>query len=192
MGNFNIQEENKHVLRYQKGDAQAFEPLVKEFLPLVYSYAARMTGDTESAEDIAQVTFVKVWKNIGKYNPNASFRTWILTITHRTILDWFRKKKHVPFSDFDIERGGNVLLDTTEDTLPLPDEVFAQQELRGHIEELLATLPPKAREVLVLYFEAEMTLEEIAVALGESLNTVKSRYRRALLALRVNAGRIEV
>ena len=177
-------EDGRLISRYLKGETTAFEHLVKKFLPVVYGYIFRMTRDQSVAEDLAQETFIKVWKNLQKFHLDSSFRTWVLAIAHHTVLDWFRKKKHIPFSDFDTRDGRNILQETTPDQDPRPDELFIQNEKVELVQELLERLPPRAKETLILYEEGGMTFAEIGEMLGESVHTVKSRYRRALMTLK--------
>lgn len=98
------QSDEELITAYLAGNSKAFTVLVERHLNGVYSYVLRFVGD-EVAEDIVQETFIKAWNNIKKYNAGSSkFKTWLLRIARNTAIDFLRKKKHIPFSEF--ERGG--------------------------------------------------------------------------------------
>ena len=175
-------EDKKLIADYLGGDTGAFAVLVTHNLKLVYRYAFRMTKNEEDAEDITQETFVKLWRNIDKFDLDKNFRTWLLGIAHNTAIDFLRKRKNFVFSDFDNEIGD--FSETIADIAPLPPEIFARAEQKNLLEVALAKLSPLAREVLVLYFEEDLTFNEISTILKKPLNTVKSQQRRALLMLR--------
>ena len=90
----------------------------------------------------------------------------------------------MPFSQFETEEGVNVLTETVPDTEELPDALLIKLEDAKELRKTLEKLPPKAREVLLLYYTNDLTFEDIGEMLGEPTNTVKSRHRRALQSLR--------
>jgi RNA polymerase sigma-70 factor (ECF subfamily) len=173
------------IADYLGGDEKAFSELTKRHLTGVYSFVLRFVGNPHEAEDVTQDTFLKIWNNLNKYNKETSkFKTWGLRIARNTAIDFLRKKKHIAFSEFDNERGENVLTETIADTAQLPDELFAKTEDSAMLTHALLDLTPPHREILLLYYTNELTFEEIGETLGEPTNTVKSRHRRALMALR--------
>ncbi len=168
------------------GDEAAFPILVERYLTLIYNFARRGGCDEHSADDVSQDVFIKAWKNLPRFNAtSASFKTWLFHIARNTIIDFLRKKKHIAFSRFDTDDGVNMLEETVAYDAPLPDEVFAQTQDAAMIERALQELPYRAREVIMLRNFEDMTFDEIGQALGEPLNTVKSRHRRALASLRI-------
>ncbi len=172
------------IAEYLAGERGAFDELTARHLKGVYSFALRFLGSKEEAEDIAQETFVKAWSNLSHYAPQkSSFKTWILRIARNASIDFLRKKKHVPLSQFEHE-GENVLAETVPDTGALPEELFAKEESSAALARALEMLPPRHRDLFILYYTNELTFEEIGQLLGEPANTVKSRHRRALLVLR--------
>ncbi len=173
------------ISAYLKGDELAFAELTRRNLAGVYSFIARFVGNAEEADDITQETFFKAWKSLKKYNSRTSkFKTWLLRIARNSAIDFLRKKKHVPFSQFETEEGVNVLTETVPDTEELPDALLIKLEDAKELRKTLEKLPPKAREVLLLYYTNDLTFEDIGEMLGEPANTVKSRHRRALQSLR--------
>ncbi|MCX6739237.1 MAG: sigma-70 family RNA polymerase sigma factor [Candidatus Parcubacteria bacterium] len=165
------------------GDDDAFAFLVTRHLPAVYNFAYRF-GGKEEADDIAQETFFKIWKNLKKFRPEENFKTWMFSIARNTTIDYMRKKRDIAFSNFENADGENFLEETLTDTEPLADEIFARAEKEKRLEKFLAKLSPLYREVLILHYQNNFTFEEIGQILKKPLHTIKSQHRRALIILR--------
>ncbi len=171
------------IADYIKGDQVAFKMLLDRYAPILYNFSVRFVG-VAHAPDIVQETFIKVWKHIKRFDiSKAHFKTWVFTITRNTITDYLRKKKSIVFSDMETTDGGSFL-DTVPDSAPLPDVVLEKLQDAEFLNTILQELPPHYREVLLLYYQEEMTFAEIGEALSKPLNTVKSHHRRALEQLR--------
>ncbi len=168
---------------YQAGNQSSFDLLVSRHLKLVYLFIMRLVGNSGEVEDLTQETFVKVWKNLDKYDQRQDFKNWILKIAKNTTYDWFRKKKSVNFSDL-TRMDEEKFEDTLPDPALLPDAIFAQKELGTHLTKALDMIAVPGRTILVLHLEDGLTFEEIAKIVDRPMNTVKSQYRRALLSLR--------
>lgn len=167
---------------YLGGDNQALEVLVRRYLSSIRNFVYRLVGSPEATDDITQEIFFKVWRNLSRYNDKFSFRTWIYQIARNASIDWLRKKKLIPFSAFDLDE--EDIAYEPVDEAPLPDELFARQELGVLLEEALAQIDPENRSIILLHLNDNLTFAEIAEVVGRPINTVKSRYRRALLVLR--------
>src|SRR5262249_47995045 len=129
-------------------------------------------------------TFVKAWRSIKSYRQSASkFKTWLLRIARNTSIDFLRKKKHIPFSAFNDDTQ-NLIAETIPDPAPLAEELFSKDEDSRALVHALGELSPPHREILLLYYTNDLTFEEMGELLGQPANTVKSRHRRAVLALR--------
>ncbi len=179
------------VAAYISGEEGAFSKLVERHLKTVYSFVIRFVGDAQEAEDIAQETFLKAWKSLKQYKVESSkFKTWILRIARNTAIDYLRKRKNIPFSEFETEDGQNILVETVPDTAELPDLLFAKLEDTATLSKAVAKLSPEAREVLLLHYTNGLTFLEIGEILGQPQNTVKSRHHRALLNLRTILERV--
>lgn len=180
-----LRSDEELIIAYLAGDEPAFGELTARHLRGVYSFALRLVGDQAAAEDISQETFLKAWKSLKKYDAKTSkFKTWLLRIARNTAIDYLRKKKHIPLSAFENEAGGNVLAETVADTGELAPQMLERLDDARELHVVLEKLPPKQREILLLYYSNDCTFEEIAATLGEPANTVKSRHRRALATLK--------
>jgi len=169
---------------YLAGDAKSFEILVKEYLKPIYSFAYRYVGNSQDAEDIAQDVFIKVWRNIKKFDSSRSFKTWIFSIAKNSCIDNLRKKKSIPFSRFENEKGENILMERIADPRPLIDEILKRADMSKTLNLAMERLTPDFRMVLFLRYNDHFTFKEISESLGEPINTVKSRHRRALIQLK--------
>jgi RNA polymerase sigma-70 factor (ECF subfamily) len=176
--------DEKLISRYLKGDEQSLEVLIKRYLKPIYGLAYRFVGDSADAEDIAQEAFVRVWRNIKKFDQQKSFRPWLFAIARNTALDYLKKKKPLPFSRFENENSGNFLAETFADSASLPSQLAEDKNITSLLTAALKKLSPKYSQVFSLRHDDQLTFRQIAQALKEPLNTVKSRYRRAVITLK--------
>lgn len=173
----------QNIAEYIDGKEDSLNLVIERHLKDTYNFICHLIGNSRNAEDITQETFVKVWKNIKKYKPNQSFKTWLFAIARNTAIDWLRKKKETVFSEFETE-SGNILEDSLIEPALLPDELIAKAEDKKLIEKLLKKIPFNYRTVVLLKYNEQFTFEEIGQVLGKPLNTVKGQYRRALIEIR--------
>lgn len=158
------------------------EALVRRNLPLVLSYLKTLTGNSDTAADIAQETFVKVWKNLKHYDQRKSFRTWLFTIAKRTAIDELRKRHALPFSALAGEDGADFAETLADDQLS-PFQLADGAYTRNLVAVAIGTLPAGHASIVRMRMNEDMTFSHIARQTGSPLNTVKSTYRRALSAL---------
>jgi RNA polymerase sigma-70 factor (ECF subfamily) len=143
------------------------------------------------------LNFAEGSKGLALSSPNGfdsqkgSFKTWIFSIAKNASIDFLRKsrsasglQKTVSFSDFENERGENPVIGTLADASPLQLELVEQADTAKLLTAALDKLSSKYRMILFLRYNDHFTFREIAESLGESLNTIKSRHRRALIQLR--------
>jgi RNA polymerase sigma-70 factor (ECF subfamily) len=172
------------VKKYLAGDEKAFEILLSRYLKSIYGFIYRYVGGGQDAEDATQEVFIKAWRNLKKFNQQKSFKTWIFSIAKNTALDFLKKKKAIPFSKFENEKGENIITETLVDPSPLPQELLEKADMAQMLNVAIEKLSPKYRMVLFLRYNDHFTFREIAEIFGESLNTIKSRHQRAILILR--------
>ena len=177
-----MQSDEDLIREYLDGNEDTFKILIDKYISSIYNFAVRFVGH-DNASDVSQDVFLKVWKNIRKFNSGkSSFKTWIFTITRNTITDSLRKKKSIPFSMLDTEEVS--FEDNIEDETILPMEVLSKLVDKEFLNNLLDKLSPNYREVLILYYTEDMTFSEIGQLLGKPMNTVKSYHHRALNQLK--------
>lgn len=172
------------IARYRAGDESAFEELVRRYAQPVYHYALHYAKSVFGAEDIAQETFVKAWRNFARFDEARNFRAWLFTIAKHAALDYLKKKSPVAFSDIERENGDDGFLSALSDAAPLPDAVAMGRERAARLAENIGALGGKQQRVVRLRHDEGKTFAEIAFAMRAPLNTVKSWYRRAIRGLR--------
>lgn len=175
-------DDQELIARYLGGE-QAFEPLLKRYLSVVYNFIFQMTRDRAEADDLTQETFIKVWKHIARFDRKKSFKTWIFTIAKNTTYDFLKKKKTLPFSYFDDEMGDNRW-EVADEKILLPDELLKRADVAQELNAALDRMPVSYRTILSLAYREDFSLQEISEILGEPYNTVKSRHNRALKRLK--------
>ena len=177
------------ILLYKNGEEKMFRELINRYNAPLYNFIAYLTNRNE-APDIVQEIFIKVWKNINRFDAEkASFKTWIWTIAKNTATDFRRKKKSLLFSDLENSARQGLAEDNSfEENIPaedlLPDEALQKIENSEFLNKILEKLRPDYREILILHYQAEMTFEEIGKILAKPQNTIKSSHRRAIMELR--------
>lgn len=179
----NISDDKKLIDDFLAGDDPAFEYLVKKYLKSTYNFLFLITGDKSIIDDLTQITFIKAWKNIHRFDRNKNFKTWLFAIAKNTAYDYFKKKRTMPFSQFSDEQGNNKLEEISEDKI-LPLEILERQDLAEELEKKLEEISPPYKTILVMHFKDDLSLPEISEILGKPINTVKSQYYRALKNLK--------
>jgi RNA polymerase sigma-70 factor (ECF subfamily) len=162
------------------GDRQAFSEIVRRLMSRVTALTYKMTGDRDTALDLAQESFIAAWEKLRTYRGEASFSSWLYRIATNKTLNYLK----------------SAARQTTVDDLPdradpsdqaSPERSIHRKELAASVREFMATLPPQQRAIFELRFYKEMSFEEIARATDRALGTVKTGYREAVKKLRVFA-----
>jgi RNA polymerase sigma-70 factor (ECF subfamily) len=177
------QDDNQLVNDFLNGDGSAFDQLLGKYLKPVLNFIYQFTNDISVSEDLAQITFVKTWKNLKKFNKDKNFKTWLFTIAKNTAYDYFKKKKAIPFSSFTDEEGNNKLENISDENI-LPDEILSRKNIAEELENKLQELPKHYRIILTLHYKEDFSLSEISEILKIPYNTAKSQHQRGLIKLR--------
>lgn len=163
-------------------NTQALEVLISRYLKAIYNFIYRAVSDREEAEDLTQEVFVKVWKNLDRFDSGRTFKPWLYKIAKHTYLDYYKKKR--PGSFATLTQGLLEKIQPQEQiwsaVFDSPDSLIDKNLLQDKFDSALAGLEPSSVAVIKLRQEAGLTFKTIAQTTGESLNTVKSRYRRAI------------
>jgi RNA polymerase sigma-70 factor (ECF subfamily) len=162
------------------GNEEYFKIILARYSRYVFNFIRQFVGP-EDAEDATQETFLKAWKNLGKFDQSKRFKAWLFQIARNTAIDYLRKKKAFSFSQIEEAEGEHLDI---PDEGPGPEEIFVRVETAGMIQRFLEEMPIIYRSLLVLYYQDGLTLREIAQIQGESVDTVKSRHRRGLAILK--------
>ncbi|MBN1624758.1 MAG: sigma-70 family RNA polymerase sigma factor [Clostridia bacterium] len=173
--------ERNLIIKCQNGDYDAFEELVRAYSDRAYSVAFGVMGNHHDASDMTQDAFIKVYKNIGKFNFQSSFNTWLYRIVKNTCIDELRKNKrrNIVSIDAGIEGNeGDYLMQISDDSADIQGILEAEESSRILMESL-ELLGEKHRSVLVLADVKGYDYLEVARMLELPVGTVKSRISRA-------------
>lgn len=173
-----MHEETLWITRARQGEAEAFLRLVERHQQAVYNLCYRMLGNAEDAEDAAQETFLRAYRNLTRYDPVRPFSTWLLSIAAHYCIDLLRRQRMVFSLDDDVERDASFarLADPTQ---PDPQEQAERNEQSLLVQRLLLQLAPLDRAILILRYWHELPETEIGEHLGLTVSAVKSRLHRA-------------
>ena len=173
------------VDKARQGDQSAFEQLVTGNQNKVYSLALRLTGDRDTAADLAQEAFVKAWQGLASFQGESSFATWVYRLATNVCIDYLRKQKRreavePSVSLDDAESGWAEPADWEQD----PQLQLERSERGQALSRALARLPDWQRRILILRELSGLSYQEISQALDIDLGTVKSRIARSRNSLR--------
>src|SRR3954471_5521031 len=181
-----VSEELQLVQAAKGGDITAFEQLVKRYDRNVFRIAQHITQNREDAEDVVQDAFLKAYQNLGQFQGNSKFYTWLVRIAVNEALMRLRKRKtdKTVSMDEDVETEEGSMPREVADWMPNPEQQYRQSELSDILGKTIQGLPAGFRTVFVLRDVEGMSTEETAEMLGLSVPAVKSRLLRARLQLR--------
>src|ERR1044071_7157265 len=155
-----------------------FEELVRRYQRPISAYVYRMVGDYESALDLTQEIFIKVYNSLKRYRSEFKFSTWIYKIAHNAAVDHLRRSSTREQSLVAGPEGDTFEL-PIESARLTPEQESEQRERRVEIESVVRALPANYRELIILRHSQDLSYEEIVEVTGLPLGTVKNRLFRA-------------
>jgi RNA polymerase sigma-70 factor (ECF subfamily) len=172
------------ALRLQRRDPDLLDQLIEQYQFRLFRYLLHLTANRDRAEDFFQETWLRVLERGHQYDGKWRFEAWLFAIARNLVLDWHRRKKP---QSIDSLAGPeeNATFDVEDQHSQSPLDQVLQAEKESSIQQSLGKIPAIYREVLVLRFQEEMQLDEIAGVTSTPLSTVKSRLYRGLDALKV-------
>ncbi len=165
--------------RAQEGDERAFEALYRATSGPVYGLCLRMTANVSLAEDCAQQAFIRAWQHLGEFRGESEFSTWLHRIAVNEVLAAGRREGR--YRDVMREFANEALTDTQLGTPPTDSH-------DPDLEQAIAKLPQRARQVFVLHAVYGYQHDEAAQMLGMAVGTSKAHYHRARGLLRAALG----
>lgn len=169
------------MLAFAKNDASAFETLYARHKDALYRYFLRHINNQAICQELFQDLWMKVINAKENYQVSAKFKTWLYTLAHNRLVDWYRRNK--------LEN--KAFIDNSEDEVDgvidwNPEDELQTKLLTTQLKSAIAKLPFEQREVFLLHQEAALTLPQIAEMLQLGIEKIKSRYRYAINKLRLN------
>jgi len=154
-----------------QGQGEYYEEIIKRYKNGVYSLCMRMLRNSEDAKDLAQEAFIKAYQNLGKYNAEYKFSTWLFKVTSNLCVDYLRKIKTqtLPYDD---------KISMPHDTASAED-IFLHNNNRRQIEKAIQELPEDYRILILLYHKEGLSYEQMCDMLKLPMSKVKNRLHRA-------------
>ena len=186
------------VRQARQGQTSAYEVLVRRWSARVTGYVRSKVGHVQVAEDLAQDSLLKAFRALDSLADPDKFGAWLLSIAHRSTLDWLKAKARteVRFTDLTAPSGNGRSATQNGETrrsgaddrwqadTERPDEILARDEQREMLWHTIGELPEPQREVLTIYYYDDVTYKDMAEMLGVSSATINARLTKARAALR--------
>ena len=174
-----MEESNVEIIqRILYGEEEAFSILVHKYQKIVHALAWRKIGDYHIAEDITQETFLQAYQKLSTLKNRKQFEGWLYVIASRLCINWFQRSNS-PFQSIE----DTPVVEIEKSYYRQYESEQRKAETVTHnsaiVKKLLSKLPESERTVMTLYYLSDMTAQEVSKFLGVSLNTIKSRLRRA-------------
>jgi RNA polymerase sigma-70 factor, ECF subfamily len=171
--------ERSIIRRAQRGDPKAIEALIRGHQEPLFAFMLRMTGKPDVAEDMVQEAFVRVLKNLDRFDNRFRFSTWLFTIAKRLYVNHMQKMR--PSYDSDMVNGFHAA-GSTPNLKSEHNETL--ENLRGVLEQVMDGLTGQQREIVLLYHQQSWSITEIALHLDMPEGTIKSHLHRARRRMR--------
>ena len=178
------QTDTAAVALAREGDSEAFRGLVERHSRAVYRLAHRMTGNPQDAEDVVQETFLKAYRQLGRFESRANFGTWLHRIAVNCSIDLIRSRKH---QETGHDAADLDTLDASDDQRvdPSPERLMLSTEVQQRVTHAMEGLTAMERAAFVLrHFEGQ-SIDDISRALGLKANAAKHSIFRAVRKMRL-------
>lgn len=184
-------DDRQEMAKLAAGDETALDRLMDRHAQRLHHYLLRLLPDGAEAEDLAQETFVRVFRHAQRYDPTHAFSTWLFTIATNLVRDRARRLvRHHPFSlEASLNEGGGILRDVVPDQGLSPADQAICEERAEAVRQSIAQLPDELRIPLVLAEYESLSQAQIAAITGGSPKAVEMRLYRARRYLRERLAR---
>jgi RNA polymerase sigma-70 factor (ECF subfamily) len=170
----------------REGDLDAFNRLVLAYQDMAFNLAARMLGDDDAAEDVTQTAFLSAYRNLDSFR-GGSFRAWVMRMVSNACYDELRRRKRRPTVSLEPVNEDDEEIESPAwlaDDGPSPENELERAELDQALQTCLHGLPEEFRAVVLMVDVEGLDYQEVSLATGKPLGTVKSRLARARLKMR--------
>jgi len=172
--------DEKLILRFQEGDINAYNELVKRYKDRLLNFVLRYFNNVEQAEDVVQDTLIKLYTHASYYKNVAKFSTWIFTIAKNNALTELRKNKRKKTDSLWTDAGQVIDINSKEESL---DSKVQNEIAIDQLNKFLDEIPENFRMAVVLRDFQELSYEEISKILEIPIGTIKSRINRGRIQL---------
>jgi RNA polymerase sigma factor (sigma-70 family) len=180
-----VPNEEYHIQRVRQGDTQAYSILVEYYKDLVFTICHRITQNAQDAEECAQDTFLKAFRNLNSFREEAKFSTWLFRIAYNTAISKQRLQKQA-FSSTDERQVMNLSFDDMESGY----RSLGKQQRQHYLKLAMATLHPEEANLVGLFYYNELSIAEIQEVTGIEVSNIKVKLHRARKKLQVSLQRL--
>jgi RNA polymerase sigma-70 factor (ECF subfamily) len=167
----------------RRRDPDLLDRLIEQYQQRLYRYLLFLTGNPALAEDLFQETWIRVLERGHQYNAKSKFESWLFAIARNLVIDVSRRKKIASLEELG-DSESNQPFDPPDEQTVSPLQLLISRENEQTVQLSLLKIPAYYREVLLLRFHEELSLEQIAAVLATPISTVKSRLYRGLTVLK--------
>ena len=164
----------------ESGNRAAYTQLMDEYFEKVYARMLKMTGQSRDAEDLAMEAFNKAFSKLDQYTPDFAFSTWLYRIAKNNCIDYLRRNKKENENILNQQDAGiGMVVNQLANQLPSPEQLMITRQETRLLREIVDTLHPKYKDIVIDHYFNELSCEEIATKLNLPEGTVKVRLFRA-------------
>lgn len=164
----------------ESGNRAAYTQLMDEYFEKVYARMLKMTGQSRDAEDLAMEAFNKAFSKLDQYTPDFAFSTWLYRIAKNNCIDYLRRNKKENENILNQQDAGiGMVVNQLANQLPSPEQLMITRQETRLLREIVDTLHPKYKDIVIDHYFNELSCEEIATKLNLPEGTVKIRLFRA-------------
>jgi len=174
-----VNEEMTWITQAQLGNDEAFTCLVEHYQTPVFNMCFRMLGEAEAAEDAAQESFLRAYQNLGMYDRQRPFATWLLSIAAHYCIDKLRRKRFNIFSIDQESEDDDRPIEIADTAAENPEHESIRHQEQEEIQKVLSKLEHTDRAAIILRYWYDFSEVEIAASLNLTVSAVKSRLHRA-------------
>ena len=167
------------VEQMKNGSRDAFKELYEEYYDRLYFFVLKNVGNKEAAEDITQDTFMRSMEKIGTLENPENYVTWLHTIAYHKCTDMFRSKRHDAYFDTEEEFENAMENHSLNEPIMVPEDYATDKDRARQLKEMIDSLKPDMKSVLILYYYNDMSLADVAKTMGLTENNVKQKLFRA-------------
>ena len=167
----------------RRRDPDLLDWLIEQYQHRLYRYLLFLTGNRALAEDLFQETWIRVLERGHQYNAKSKFESWLFAIARNLVIDVSRRKKITSLEELAVSES-NQPFELPDEHSISPLQLLVSLESKQTVQLSLLKIPANYREVLLLRFQEELSLEEISAVLATPISTVKSRLYRGLTVLK--------
>ena len=163
------------------GNTHMFSELVDRHHDSVFGMALRFTGSHSDAQDISQEVFIKIYRNLHRFNGKSKFSTWVYRLSYNTCIDWTRSRKTI------CNAANMVEIDTDfADSRAGPEDSYIEKQRRIDLREAIYGLKEKYRNILILFYFQGLSYDEIGEILDIPVKTVETQLYRARKQIKIS------